>query len=80
MTLNLFYTGGGDITSITLSTGSQEFSVGDLKTTDSEVWTGTVVDREVERLVFSSDLQFTVEVMNERSLKRTVSTQQTFSE
>jgi len=67
VTLDLIYTGGGDITSITLSwTNGLILNTDQPRRLSSGQWTGMIVNSMLSVLDYSSELEFTVRIMNER--------------
>ncbi len=79
LTLDLLYTGVGDITTISLSVNGRNFPVSDVRATSQNTWTGMVVSEEVRNLEYSTDLVFSVSLTNQRGLTMVASTRQSFS-
>ncbi|XP_064399642.1 neural cell adhesion molecule L1.1-like isoform X2 [Halichondria panicea] len=78
LTFDLHYTGGGDITTISLSVNGRTFPVSDVRSTSRNTWTGMVVSDEVKSLEYSTDLEFSVSLTNQQSLTMVASTRQSF--
>ncbi|XP_064392936.1 uncharacterized protein LOC135340213 [Halichondria panicea] len=78
LTFDLHYTGGGDITTISLSVNGRTFPVSDVRSTSRNTLTGMVVSDKVKSLEYSTDLEFSVSLTNQRSLTMAASTRQSF--
>ena len=82
MVIDLRYTGGGAITSITLTHDNLSLSLESPRELESKKWGGVVVDDQLINLLeYSSDVMFSVTLSNEEGHQSAVVTaQQTFSE
>ena len=79
--IDLHYTGGGNITSITLTHGNLSLSLEPPEELDFKRWGGVVYDSQLLLLVYSTDVVFSVTLSNEAGHQMAgITAQQSFSE